>query len=542
LAAKTDTVKNLAEAHTSAQSCKGSIMDQFKTFPPVIISALLSCSFVYAQPAPPALGAGRTLESPQHVQPAIGTVQTLESEHLGHVGQAIITGKTVGAGEQELRGLVTLNGGSCSGVLIANDWVMTAGHCVSSARPPAPVRVSLNGVNRNGDATYQFGGGLGPTGLFLNPSYGPDLALIHLSQPFIIAGATTGFVNRLYEGTPASLNAKLVASYGQGISIYAQPGTPPLPPTGAGTWRAADLTVSNVSATTYRISPAPSGNPNLPNQITAFGDSGGPAFIWENSIPFLVGIQSTSNPICNNSTPLTCQQTVTGILFSTATSVPAVRDWIAAVLKSRWEPTATSTPVMVQLAEVKGTSGDFTDANNVGWAQAARSASKMCYNRGFAGGHFDGHQDVAKGTYGIQCSGVGTQFNDMFANAMDSRWAFSDINNVSWAQANRVAERFCAAQNKGFAGGHFNGNMAPGVVLVPAKFGIFCYKDGAQWFDANDTELAATGFGFSAPNLDDVAWAQADRAAVGYCRGKGFSGGFMNGQHVPGKYGVVCQK
>jgi hypothetical protein len=119
---------------------------------------------------------------------------------------------------------------------------------------------------------------------------------------------------------------------------------------------------------------------------------------------------------------------------------------------------------------------------------------------------------------------------------MDSQWRFEDVNAVSWAQANRAAERYCATRNQGFAGGHFNGHMRDG------QYGLFCYRDGAQWFDATDSELAATGFGFSTPNLDDVLWAQAARAAVGFCRNKGFSGGFMNGHQVPGRYGVVCQK
>jgi hypothetical protein len=32
------------------------------------------------------------------------------------------------------------------------------------------------------------------------------------------------------------------------------------------------------------------------------------------------------------------------------------------------------------------------------------------------------------------------------------------------------------------------------------------------------------------------------RAATGFCQGKGFDGGFMNGHQMPNKYGVVCQK
>jgi hypothetical protein len=34
----------------------------------------------------------------------------------------------------------------------------------------------------------------------------------------------------------------------------------------------------------------------------------------------------------------------------------------------------------------------FTDINTVGWAQAARLATDVCVNRGFAGGFLTGHQ------------------------------------------------------------------------------------------------------------------------------------------------------
>lgn len=175
----------------------------------------------------------------------------------------------------------------------------------------------------------------------------------------------------------------------------------------------------------------------------------------------------------------------------------------------------------------------FHTQNTVGWAQAARAATHIC--RG--AGHFTGHEDFSRGTFGLQCSGPNVVTRDASAQEIAaSGWSFNDVNQVSWAQANRAAERLCAAANQGFSGGHFNGHQLDG------KYGLVCYTENSQWFDASDAELAATGFGFATPKLDDVQWAQAMRAAAGYCQSKGFDAGFMNGHQAPNKYGVVCQK
>ena len=68
---------------------------------------------------------------------------------------------------------------------------------------------------------------------------------------------------------------------------------------------------------------------------------------------------------------------------------------------------------------------------------------------------------------------------------------------------------------------------------VAETTGLFFTGKEAKWFDASDAELAATGWGFATPKLDDVQWAQAMRAATGFCQGKGFDGGFMNGHQLP---------
>jgi trypsin len=427
----------------------------------------------------------------------------------------IIDGKIVGEQEQQLKGLVSLAVG-CSAVLIANDWLLTAGHCIGNVQNATSVTATANwggGQTRTSDAIYQFGEFRGPRGSVMpvNPDpRGPDLALVHLSRPFTVNGSQTGFSNKLYAG---SLTGSTVASYGRGIGT--------LPGAGSGIWRAADLVVASTDGESYTV------NRNSQRQIGAPGDSGGPGFLWENNVPYITGIQSGC------SWDRDAAGNITAIYNCTMVSMPAVNRWIYAVLATQWSPNQTS-GMRIDTAERIGTRWGFTDLMQVHWAQAARSAAAACYNRGFAGGHFNGQ--LGANGFSILCTSQGTIWRDVTAAEIAAtEWRFDDINQVNWAQANRAAERLCAAANQNFAGGHFNGHMANG------RFGLVCYGDNAKWFDATDAELVAIGHGLPTPRLDDVAWADAVRAATQYCRARGFMGGFMNGHQVPGRYGIVCQ-
>lgn len=435
---------------------------------------------------------------------------------------AIINGNTVTLQEQEDKGLITL-ANSCSAVLLANDWLLTAGHCIANNRDPFSVTAAANwetpgNQTRQSDAVYQFGS-------VDDPRRTLDLAIVHLAAPFTVHGATTGFLNQLNLNAADSLNNQTLAEYGTGFSGY--------PSMGDGIWRAADLSNPSVGGETFSVTP------NGAGQIAMLGDSGGPYFIFQGGIPLITGIQSSATWNCsNNSTKAACKASITKITSATAVSIPATQVGVRAVLASQWHPTAISEPVWVLAGEIQATRWGFADVNTVNWAQAARSAAAMCYNRGFAGGHFDGHQDLGAGGYGIQCSGKGVFWTDVTTDQIASTgWGFTDVNTVSWTRANRAAERLCAGFNQGFAGGQFNGHMVDG------RYGLFCYRDGARWFDATTEEIAATGWGWASGDIDTEPWAQGARAATGFCRGKGFSGGFMNGQvdRAAGLYGVVCQ-
>jgi hypothetical protein len=473
----------------------------------------------------------------------------------GTPASAIQNGGVIGSQEQQDRGLVSITGG-CSGVLLTNDWLLTAGHCLAGDRTAvenitAAITTGSATSSASADALYLFAG--------FADEVGPDLALVHLRQPLTVHGTTTGFTTTFWPGSMADLKTgtRTVSIYGRGSNTYTQCADPatnqPLIATGGGTYRSGtarigavglepDATPGNINKGSTQFTEKSPGRylqlvDSGAGQLPLEGDSGGPSFIFNppSTQPYLVGIQSSAN--CEpGAQPNTASATRVHQV-----AIPAVRDWINAVLATRWTPGATGANVWVGPAEADGVRWPVGDVNTAGWAQAARASAAMCYARGYAGGHYDGHQGTLENVAGsgLLCAAGGAQWRDLTAAEINATgWGFTDVNTVNWAQANRAAERFCAtAVGGGYVGGHFTGHQRDG------KYGVLCYRDGAQWFDAQPAELAAAGWPLPTPTLDDVPWAQAARAATGFCRGKGFAGGFLNGQFLLGqRYGVVCQK
>ncbi|MCL4826734.1 MAG: trypsin-like serine protease [Caldilinea sp.] len=429
---------------------------------------------------------------------------------------SIIGGNEVTITEQERRGLVQVGGG-CSGVLLSNDSVLTAGHCISNHHNPTSVVVTANwgtSANRTRAARsiYKFAD--------FNEVRGADLALVYLESPFQVFGAISGYNVQLNLAEPNSLLNTTVAAFGLGLNQ--------LPDVGFGTWRTANLTISGTDG---RIFHYPT---NSNGQMIAPGDSGGPDFIGSK----LTGIHSGVYSECaDNSTPAACKATITRIHGGFSVSIPAMKSAIQAVRVTNWDSNRNTYWLDVFSDEINATRYGWSnqnDVNEVEWGLAFRAANEMCFNRGFIGGHFSGHVVLEHDLHGLVCGGPGAVWYDATqAEIQATGYGFLDTNLTHWAHANRAATALCEGFERGFVGGHFNGHQFNG------RYGLICYSDGAQWFDVTRSEYSDLGYDILDVNL--THWAYAMRAANDFCVSKGFVGGYMNGHQLDGRFGTVCQ-
>lgn len=211
--------------------------------------------------------------------------------------RAIING-TVENGYPGVGALIIDRGGGnvsmCSGVSVANDWILTAAHCVADAQPSDVV--FTNDPDINSAVNFYQARGLYPHEFYVPPDG------VNPAQNNIALVELVGFQSVVH---PYNTDSQAVVGgldltwVGYGVNAY--------PSSGGGIKRRGNGQIDSVVWTEYYYL--------YGGTLPCFGDSGGPAFAQIGGEQKVVGIMAYSDDGCDD--------------MGADTRVDAYKDWIA---------------------------------------------------------------------------------------------------------------------------------------------------------------------------------------------------------------------
>lgn len=454
---------------------------------------------------------------------ALGLSGCVDEPSFGRSDQAVYNGNFVDPVWREARYLVNVSQGACSGVLLSNTLVLTAGHCINEGGP-SMLYLEYAGQNRLSDRVYRFGdggpidntsaGGGGP-GFY---GIGADFAILDVfSHPFEVNGSTTGFGLVVEPDTALEIEGKTLQVYGQGFNEAAPPpfGEP-------GTWRNGEMEVTPTSFVVddlFRLLPR-----NGTLQSLRPGDSGGPTFLEDEAGVRLIGIHSRGHEVFACDADQAQCDAFDQLVYPDLGGLTLAMD-------PAWDPDKTTEVFDVFPAELHVMREPDFDVNERSWAGTARVATKLCANRMYPGGHANGHLYQSK--HGTTCSGKSK------AVVLDARYnvvgplGIYDLDEAEWGQAQVAANAACRQVGLG-AAGYWTGFYDRG-----RTYGLVCLTGGYQNLVATWSQLNATGW--RVDGVVQTPYAQALRAAHGFCTARGYATGYLMGTQTRDRYGVTCQ-